>query len=75
MAGEFRRDMGRPANPDGTYTFKVRLATTYASYWFIDAKDQDEAYEKAMEKMSEPDFYPESEASHIHNTAEVEEAI
>ena len=56
-------------------TFKVRLARTFASYWFIKAKDQDEAERKAFEKMSEKDFDAEAEASHIHDTVEVEEAI
>ena len=56
-------------------TFKVRLARTFASYWFITAKDQDEAERKAFEKMSEKDFDAEAEASHIHDTVEVEEAI
>ena len=56
-------------------TFKVWLAHTFASYWFITAKDQNEAERKAFEKMSEKDFDAEAEASHIHDTVEVEEAI
>lgn len=59
---------------EGT-VFKVRLARTFASYWFITAKDQDEAERKAFEKMDDRDFDAESEASHVHDTVEVEEAI
>ena len=55
--------------------FKVRLARTFASYWFITAKDQDEAERKAYAKMSEKDFDAEAEASFCHDTVEVEEAI
>lgn len=60
---------------DKNLTFKVRLARTFASYWFITAKDYDEAERKAFEKLSEKDFDAEAEASHIHDTVEVEEAI
>lgn len=60
---------------DKDLMFKVRLARTFSSYWFITAKDQDEAERKAFEKMSEKDFNAEAEASHIHDTVEVEEAI
>lgn len=63
------------SRPGEDTVFKVRLARTFASYWFITAKDQDEAERKAFEKMSDRDFDAESEASHIHDSVEVEEAI
>lgn len=54
--------------------FKVRLARTFASYWYVEAKNGGEAQRKAFKKMSESDFDAEAEASHIHDTVEVEEA-
>lgn len=73
MAKIGRRKTG--SHPGEDTVFKVRLARTYASYWFITAKDQDEAERMAFEKMSEKDFDAEAEASHAHDTVEVEEAI
>lgn len=63
------------SHPGEDLVFKVRLARTFASYWYITAKNQDEAERKAFKKMSERDFDAEAEASHTHDTVEVEEAI
>lgn len=73
MAGKKKRKTA--VKQSENLTFKVRLARTFASYWFIAAKDRDEAERKAFEKMSEKGFDAEAEASHVHDTVEVEEAI
>jgi len=52
-------------------TYKVRCATTYACYAFVEAKNPVDAEKKARKWFHETD--PESEASHIHETYEVEE--
>lgn len=52
--------------------YKVRCAATYASYWFCEADNQDEAEKMAREEFRKTD--PWSEAAHINDTYEVEEA-
>ena len=77
MSGKKHKVMSKrktTSHPGDDLTFKVRIARTFASYWFVTAKDQNEAERKAREKMSERDFDAEAEASHIHDTVEVEEA-
>lgn len=77
MSGKKHKVMNKrktTSHPGDDPTFKVRIARTFASYWFVTAKDQDDAERKAFEKMSERDFDAEAEASHIHDTVEVEEA-
>ena len=78
MSGKKHKVMSKQkttSHPGDDLTFKVRIARTFASYWFVTAKDQNDAERKAFEKMSEQDFDAEAEASHIHDTVEVEEAI
>lgn len=72
MAKNRKRKPG--SRPAKELTFKVRLARTFASYWFVTAKNKDEAQRMALEMMSKEDFDAEYEASHINDTVEVEEA-
>lgn len=56
-------------------TYKVRVANTVAHYVFVDAKSEHDAYRRVQKEiLNDPQFDWYGEASHIHNTIEVEEA-
>jgi len=54
-------------------TYKVRCAATFACYAFVEGKDAEDAERRARKWFRDKDRDVEAEASHIHDTYEVEE--
>lgn len=71
MVKKLSKKICTPKPSDELLTFKVRCARTFAAYFFVEARDQDEAESIARKEFKEKDA--EAEASHIHETFEVEE--
>ena len=71
MGKKLRKKIGMPKPSDELLTFKVRCARTFAAYFFVEARNQEEAESIASKDFEKKDA--ESEASHIHDTFEVEE--
>lgn len=53
--------------------YKVRCSATFACYAHVTAKDAEDAERKARKWFRDKDRDPVAEASHIHDTYEVEE--